>query len=127
MNDLIEVNTAGLVGEQLAWAVAKAEGLDMHVAKPHYGTPARVFVQYRGEATERCERYNPQESWMLGGQLIEKYRVGFGLYSDSFFAVTGLDEVTGDADGLTHLIAACRAITAAKPGNTVQAPKGLMP
>ncbi|MGE7352314.1 phage protein NinX family protein, partial [Pseudomonas qingdaonensis] len=48
MSDLIEVKTADLVGEQLAWAVAKAEGLDVHVAKPHYGAPARVFVQYRG-------------------------------------------------------------------------------
>ena len=127
MNDLIEVNTAYLVGEQLAWAVAKAEGLDAHVVKPHYGTPARVFVQYRGEVIERCERYNPQESWALGGQLIEKYRVGFGLYSDSFFAVTGLDDASGGADGSTHLLAACRAITAAKLGDTVQVPKELMP
>lgn len=126
MTDLIEVKTADLVGEQLAWAVAKAEGLDVHVAKPHYGVPARVFVQYRGEATERCERYNPHESWALGGRLIEKYRVGFGLYSDSFFAVTGLDDTSGDADGLTHLIASCRAIVAAKLGDTVQVPKELI-
>ncbi|KIU53012.1 phage protein NinX family protein [Pseudomonas sp. 1176_21] len=127
MTDLIEVNTAELLGEQLAWAVAEAEGLDVHVAKPHYGAPARVFVRYRGEATERCERYSPQENWMLGGQLIEKYRIVFGLYSDSFFAVTGRDDVSGDADGSTHLLAAYRAITAAKLGGTVEVPKELMP
>ena len=78
MTDLIEVKTADLVGQQLAWAVAKAEGLDVHVAKPHYGAPARVFVNYRGEATERCERYSPQENWALGGPLVEKYKLDLG-------------------------------------------------
>ena len=34
MTDLIELKTADLVGEALAWAVAKAERLDVHVAKP---------------------------------------------------------------------------------------------
>ena len=126
MTDLIEVETGDLVGEPLAWAVAKAEGLAVHLEPPQYGNPWRVFVRRAGEVTTRIERYIPWEDWALGGQLIEKYRVGFGLYSDSFFAVTGLDNDPGDADGPTHLIAACRAIVAARLGDTVQVPKELM-
>ncbi|RRV76602.1 phage protein NinX family protein [Pseudomonas sp. p99-361] len=127
MTDLIEVKTADLASEALGWAVGMAEGLALHLEPPQYGNGWRVFAIYRGEATERCERYNPWEAWAVGGQLIQKYRVGFGLYSDSFFAVTGLDDIPGDADGPTHLIAASRAVVAAKLGDTVQVPKELMP
>jgi len=95
------------------------------LAPPEYGNPWRVFARYRATVTERTERYNPWEDWASGGDLIEKYRVGFGLYSDSFFAVTGLNDLSGDADGSTHLIAACRAIVAARLGDTAQVPKEL--
>lgn len=126
MTDLIEVRAADLIGEALGWAVGKAEGLELELVGPAYNNPWRVFARYRATVTERTERYNPWENWALGGQLIQKYRVGFGLYTDSFFAVTGLDEVPGDADGSTHLIAACRAIVAAKLGDAVQVPKELL-
>ncbi|GLO24434.1 phage protein NinX family protein [Pseudomonas putida] len=128
MTDFIEVKTADLAGEALGWAVGKAEGLDLFLEPPGYnGVPWRVFARYRATVTERTDRYNPWEDWAPGGLLIQKYRVGFGLYSDSFFAVTGLDDMPGDADGPTHLIAACRAVVAAKLGDTVQVPKELMP
>ncbi|MDN5519157.1 DUF2591 domain-containing protein [Pseudomonas sp.] len=127
MTDLTEVKTADLVGEALGWAVGTAEGLDLFMAPPEYGNPWRVFARYQGQAIEHTKRYNPWEDWAVGGPLLANYRVGFGLYSDSFFAVTGLDELPGDADGSTHLVAACRAIVAAKLGDTVQVPKELMP
>lgn len=126
MTDLIEVKTADLADEALGWAVGKAEGLDLILEPPQYGNPWRVFARYHGHATERTKRFNPWEDWGLGGKLIEKYRVGFGLYSDYFFAVTGLDDLPGDADGSTHLVAACRAIVAAKLGDTVRVPKELI-
>lgn len=126
MTDLIEVKTADLTGEALAWAVGKAEGQEVLLAPPIYGNPWRVFVRYTGEVTIREVRYNPWEDWAIGGPLIQKYRVGFGLYSDSFFAVSGLDDTPGDADGSTHLIAACRAIVDAKLGDIVQLPKELI-
>lgn len=127
MTNLIEVKTADLAGEALGWVVGMAEGLTLYLDTPIYGNGWRVFVIHQAEATKHYERYTPWESWGLGGPLIQKYRVGFGLYSDSFFAVTGLDDVPGDADGSTHLIAACRAIVAARLGDTVQVPKELMP
>ena len=130
MTDLIEVNTAELMGEQLAWAVAKAEGLDVHVAKPHYGAPARVFVNYRGEATERCERYNPHESWALGGRLLQECQVNLHTPQTiddcwaAWVTIRGKDFCQG---GYQPLAAVCRAIVAAKLGDTVQVPKELMP
>ena len=127
MTELIEVKTADLAGEALGWAVGKAEGQDVFLVQPQYGNPWRVFARYRASATEYDKRYNPWEDWALGGKLIEKYRVGFGLYSDYFFAVTGLDDPPGDSEGSTHMVAACRAIVAAKLGDTVQVPKELMP
>lgn len=127
-HQLEEVKTADLSGEALGWAVGKTEGLDVYLEPPGYnGVPWRVFARYGGEAIEHIKRFNPWEDWALGGTLIAKYRIGFGLYSDSFFAVTGLDDIPGDADGSTHLIAACRAVVAAKLGDTVQVPKELMP
>lgn len=126
MSDLIEVKTADLQGWQLAWAVAIAEELDPYLVGPHYGNPWRVFRIQHGEAIKWERLYNPHEDWALGGQLIGKYRVGFGLYSDYVFAVTGLDNLPGDANGSTHLVAACRAIVAAKLGDTVQVPKELI-
>lgn len=127
MTDLIEVKTADLAGEALGWAVGIAEGLDLILVPPQYGNPWRVFMRVTGKASTWPKRFNPWEDWALGGKLIEKYRVGFGLYSDYFFAVTGLDDLPGDADGSTHLVAACRAIAAAKLGDAVNVPKELMP
>lgn len=128
MADLIEVNTADLVGEQLAWAVAKAEGLDVHVAKPHYGAPTRVFVYYSGEATERCERYNPQESWALGGPLKTKHQIGGGPVGGGWTAYPSRpNEPTDWLMGPSPLVAICRAVITKVAGNVVCVPKELMP
>ncbi len=127
MTDLIEVKTADLAGEALAWAVGKAEGLDVRLAPPIYGNPWRVFARYTGEVTIRDARYNPHESWAVGGPLLPKHRIGFGLYPNAYFACTGVNDDAGEASGPTHLVAACLAIVAAKLGDTVQVPKELIP
>lgn len=44
MTDLIEVHTAHLAGEPLAWAVGRAESLDVLLAPPIYGNPWRVLT-----------------------------------------------------------------------------------
>lgn len=127
MTDLTEVKTVDLVGEQLAWAVGKAEGLDVKLEPPIYGNPWRVFARYTGEVTARDVRYDPHENWALGGPLIHKHRIGFGLYPNAYFACTGLNDDAGEASGPTHLIAAGRAIVTAKLGEAVQVPKELQP
>ncbi|MCV9917755.1 DUF2591 domain-containing protein [Pseudomonas sp. BT-42-2] len=130
MTDLIEVKTADLVGEQLGWAVGKAEGLDVLLAPPIYGNPWRVFVRYTGEVTIREVRYNPWDDWALGGPLIEKHMVSLHCpqSTDDVWAgwvITDKGEFCQAGD--SALIASCRAIVAARLGDTAQVPKELMP
>ncbi|MCE1033154.1 DUF2591 domain-containing protein [Pseudomonas asiatica] len=130
MTDLIEVKTADLTGEALGWAVGKAEGLDLQLAPPSYnGVPWRVFARYQGQAIEHTKRYNPWEDWALGGPLIEKHMVSLHCpqSTDDVWAgwvITDKGEFCQAGDSAP--IAACRAIVAAKLGDTVQVPKELM-
>ena len=131
MTDLIEVKTADLAGEALGWAVGKAEGVDLQLAPPGYnGVPWRVFARYQGQAIEHTKRFNPWEDWAVGGPLIEKRMVSLHCpqSTDDVWAgwvITDKGEFCQAGD--SALIAACRAIVAAKLGDTVQVPKELMP
>ncbi|MCO7536163.1 DUF2591 domain-containing protein [Pseudomonas asiatica] len=130
MTDMIEVKTAALAGEALGWAVGKAEGLDLQLAPPGYnGVPWRVFALYRAAVTERTERFNPWEDWALGGPLVEKRMVSLHCpqSTDDIWAgwvITDKGEFCQAGDNA--LIAACRAIVAAKLGDTVQVPQELI-
>ncbi|MFY1007786.1 DUF2591 domain-containing protein [Pseudomonas juntendi] len=129
MIDLIEVKTADLAGEALGWAVGKAEGLDLILVPPQYGNPWRVFARYQASATEYTKRYNPWEDWAVGGPLIEKRMVSLHCpqSTDDVWAgwvITDKGEFCQAGD--SALIAACRAIVAAKLGDTVQVPKELI-
>jgi hypothetical protein len=121
MIQMIEVKTAELSGPALRWAVAQAEGLEVTIHPPAYGNGHRLAVNGRTEA------YRPDMDWSQSGPLIEKHRIGFGLYPNAYFACTGLNDCGGEASGPTHLIAACRAIVSAKLGETVAVPAELLP
>lgn len=124
MTDLIEVKTADLVGEALGWAVGKAEGLDVYLEPPGYnGVPWRVFVRYQGQAIEHTKRYNPWEDRALAGVLVEKHCVCLD-FKCGLWSALGDEWIAGCQ---TPPIAICRAIVAAKLGDTVQVPKELMP
>lgn len=128
MTDLIEVKTADLAGEALAWAVGTAEGLDVFLAPPEYGNPWRVFVRRQAEVTESAQRFNPQEDWGLGGQLKIKHRIGDGPTWDAWVAYPSRsNEPTDWLEGDTPLIAICRAVVVKLSGWSVQVPKELMP
>ncbi|PZQ35070.1 MAG: DUF2591 domain-containing protein, partial [Pseudomonas putida] len=110
----------------------KAEGLNLELVPPQYGNPWRVFARYQGQAIEHTKRYNPWEDWALGGELIEKYAAmvrGFPnqMYQTLAIARVRISGALAWRSGKTPLIALCRAIVAAKLGDTVQAPKELMP
>jgi len=128
MAELIEVNVANLSGEALGWAVGKAEGLDVLLAPPVYGNPWRVFVRYAGEVTTRDVRYVPQDSWADGGPLIDKYQITITYHNapDRTPLATTSGMHPAFQAGETILVAACRAIVAAKLGDTVQVPKELI-
>lgn len=125
MTDLIEVKTVDLAGEALAWAVAKAEGLEPKLEAPHYGNGWRVFCDTTFGGSKR---YNPQEDWALGGPLIDKYYPTFSFVGGLTRAEVIL--ASGESFPVTatnYLVAACRTIAAARHGETVQVPKELMP
>ncbi len=129
MTDLIEVKTADLSGEALGWAVGIAEGLELHLEPPHYGNGWLVFSIYRGEVTERLKRWNPWEDWALGGPLIERRMISLHCpqSTDDVWAGWVITEKGEFCHaGYSALIAAPRAIVAAKLGDTVQVPKELV-
>lgn len=113
--NMIEVKTAELSGAALDWAVGIAEGIPLQI-------PVRdvVWSQY-------CEVYSPSVRWDFCGPLIEYYQICFAAYPNSYFATLAHNDHCGSAMGGTHLIAACRAIVAAKLGDTVQIPAELLP
>ncbi|ODB40310.1 MULTISPECIES: DUF2591 domain-containing protein [Pseudomonas putida group] len=132
MTDLIEVKTADLAGEALGWAVGTAEGLELILAPPEYGNPWRVFARYRASATEHDKRYNPWEDWALGGSIIDRFRVDLSsppvidTNNEIGWQARPDDGRTFWHSGGTALIAVCRAVVAAKLGDTVQVPKELL-
>lgn len=139
MTDLIEVKTADLIGEALGWAVGMAEGLELELEPPHYGTAWRVFARHRYTVTEQAKRFNPWEDWAVGGPLIDKHHVqtsfngsGFsqsptGQYWCAYVCKPSGQQEFPSGGGPNALTAACRAIAQAKLGDTVQVPKELMP
>ncbi|EKT4479052.1 DUF2591 domain-containing protein [Pseudomonas putida] len=129
MTDLIEVKTADLAGEALGWVLGKAEGLDVFLAPPQYGSPWRVFARYSYTVTEHTKRYNPWEDWALGGPLIERHMVSLHCPQSTDDVWAGwviTDKGEFCQAGGNALIAACHAIISAKLGDTVQVPKELI-
>lgn len=129
-HQLEEVKTADLSGEALGWAVGKAESLDLILEPPQYGNHWRVFARSLATVIEHTKRYNPWEDWTLGGPLIEKHMVSLHCPQSTDDVWAGwviTDKGEFCQAGGNALIAACRAIVAAKLGDTVQVPKELMP
>lgn len=123
MTQLIEVKTAELSGAALDWAVAKAEGWRVEVT-------ANGLISNVDKYGNHVAWVEPSSTWSQGGPLIEKYRVDLSAPpSDS--SAAGWDARRDDGElswinAPTALIAACRAIVAAKLGDVVQVPAELV-
>lgn len=125
MRELVSVETFDLLPPALDWAVAIAEGKHSPFLKE--------LPEYSGKLMV-CERlsdgsgwgFSPSTNWSQGGPLTEKYRMLF-LRSgkDGYSAYLDGHRPAFYRDGETLLIAACRAIVAAKLGNIVQVPAEL--
>lgn len=116
--EMVEVKTSELIGPALDWSVAKSIGQKIDDSR---GKELRINLLCQGLQSP----WIPSGNWHQGGPLIENFMIGFGVYSDAYFAVIGVNEISGAENGHTHLIAACRAIVAAKLGDTVSVPKEL--
>lgn len=124
----VEVSTADLSGEALAWAVGQAEGLDLDLAPPGYnGVPWRLLARYHGEAISHTRRYDPQDCWALGGALLDKHLILLRPLSPAAcWARLCFDGEAYDAEGKTPLEALCRALVAAKLGAWAWIPQELL-
>lgn len=135
---MVEVKTAELEGAALDWAVAKADGLkaDIHKA-PVYryeqnakGEPVRIRDGSREFLGVGPNMWSPSVNWSQGGPLIDEHKIEFRYVSDDIVRAvlaTGAAFIpTPYGTGETHLIAACRAIVAAKLGDTVSIPTELL-
>ena len=115
---MTKIKTSELEGAALNWAVAMAAGYD----DVRVDLDGHVIVVH--EENDMCglmesELYSPSTDWSQGGPLIEWYHVD--VESCPWSAYYGRKTMHGDSP----LIAACRAIVAAKLGDEVDVPEEL--
>lgn len=122
MSDLIEVKTADLIGLALDWAVAKAENVFVHISDPELGNDLRIFF-VSGKCLPCVVKYMPSTDWRFGGPLIEKHVTALNQSGTESWWSHCEDRL---GQGETPLIAAMRAIVAAKLGDTVSVPAELV-
>jgi len=102
---VMKVKTRELVGAQLDWAAAKAQGVI--------------------ESTESTTLYyRPSTVWSHGGTIIEREGMTVRRYTDALWdaSIGSLDYV---ADGPTPLVAAIRCFVLSKLGEEVEVPDSL--
>lgn len=149
---MIEVKTADLAGLALDWAVGIADGRDLELPSGHRGRTCIVWcdpfvIKREGfpDFHDKTRRHwKPSTQWGDGGPLVEKFAVKLVMLDDcidgetpGWVAEAGAEctwESNPNAyiaknggEGLTPLVAVCRAIVRAKSGDTIQVPEELMP
>ena len=120
---MIEVKTSELIGAALDWAVAWIEG-DKVSVEDGYVVVAE-FNEQHGDFFNVC--YSPSADWSQGGPLIEKHKVIIAYHNapDRMPVATTIETNPDYEFGATPLIAAMRAIVAAKLGDVVSVPSEL--
>lgn len=128
---MIEVQTAKLIGPALDWAVAKADEKPVTLWDECCGNG--VTNGNPSEPPECCCNpnvvvfcglfsYAPSTDWSVAGRLIDQHVYAMGKHHDVYWCHAG----NHLGEGPTILIAACRAIVAAKLGDDVMIPSELV-
>lgn len=136
MSKFVEVRVTDLTGTALDWAVLFAgygDGPDWRVEDGKLFIVSlrdvRVGMDGIGQQ-EFYDPYMPSTKWSCGGPLIESQQIELswdGSDGEAFWWKAVHQDVAQFQMGDTPLIAACRAIVAAKLGETVSVPKELLP
>ena len=136
---MIEVKTSELIGPALDWAVAETEGIQRFAMGSDWPGNSVVADAADRDRVVICNlfgrlvvarggwsnEWSPSTDWAQGGPLIDKHNVEILRAGDCVMAkLYGLTNAAGD--GKTPLIAACRAIVAAKLGDAVSVPEELV-
>lgn len=128
--EMVSMRAKELFGTALDWAVAKAEGYIDDPESWLYGASLKEV---------EASTFRPRENWSVGGPLIEREKIQLtplnqdnpkygwaaaykdrGEWGDDLYSVHR-------QRGITPLVAAMRCFVAAKLGDTVQVPQGLLP
>lgn len=131
---IVEVKTADLIGRALDWAVLsieRPESAGGNVDCVHrFDTDGGVRALYLEDGdllSVFTARYSVD--WSQGGPLIEKHQIELkweGIDGKAYWWSATHQDVVQFQLGDKPLIAACRAIVAAKIGDTVQVPEKLL-
>lgn len=128
MSEFVEVRTAELIGQALDWAVAMAEFWEADRPQDGQIRKGDVYMlvgPFRLIGLGADKFYSPSTNWAQGGPLIDECDVW--LSDDEGACVASCPPHAGRffVEGGTNLIAACRAIVAAKLGDVAQVPAEL--
>ncbi|BCP56311.1 hypothetical protein K32_49280 [Kaistia sp. 32K] len=142
MTKMTEVKVAELSGKALDWAVAQADGRCLHerIRIVRYNDDSDYICEDCGKDTYMepiRQTWKPSTDWSQGGPLIEKHNIQTSYNGNGFHRSTtgkhwcayvckphGPERASGS--GPTPLIAACRAIVAAKFVDTISVPAELI-
>ena len=113
----MKIKTNELKGRALDWAVATACGLSIEMFGKCFEA-SWLHDRPDGSRSRITGTFRPSVDWSHGGPLIDRFCPLFTLCKGMVRA----ELLQGDALGETHLIAACRAIVAAKIGQEVEVP-----
>ena len=126
---MTKIKTSELQGAALDWAVAEAVGVEVDIRAE---SPCKVHDSGGVWLQPTARRpYMPSSNWGQGGPLIEAYHVDLeSNLADEWAGSVAAEDPGGDPrwiskTGPTPLIAACRAIVAAKMGDEVDVPEEL--
>jgi hypothetical protein len=139
--NMIEVRTADLSGAALDWATfcAVFSGMQPTIRKIESVTIDRkpfikpltfqsaVYLTYSGAYGVECD-WNPSSAWEDVGPLLERFKPHITYHNapDKTPMAVMAEQHPDYQCGDTIPIAACRAIVAAKLGDTVQVPAELV-
>lgn len=125
----MKVKTSELNGPALDLAVAKATDAD-DISITEFGTICCIYELACGSGCW-TSNYQPSTCWSDGGHLVSKYRMDFCCEHPETIGAALCDENGLYIDdrmmfGKSHLVAACRAIVAAKLGDEIDVPDELL-
>lgn len=129
MTNMTEVKVSELSGRALDWAVARAEGWDVKITKGDFSRNHDLDLRCTKPRETLGYNWKPSTVWSQGGPLFEKHNIAVcprieGDEGEGWLWLPGTGRHL--LDGMTPLIAACRAIVAVKFGDVVQVPAVLV-
>lgn len=120
----MKIKTSELIGAQLDWAVAKAADIPVNVLAAD-NPEEKWQVQM---ASYPHKAFWPHRDWGQGGPMIEKFRPAIVYHNgpDETPMAATREQSPNFMVGDTVLIAAMRAIVAAKLGEEIEVPEELV-